>query len=64
MTAYERVVLSRKTRTDAGWREINLWLPPHAALALEEISQRLDFKGIKKTQNEIIVDAIMRKDFG
>jgi hypothetical protein len=60
-TAAERMRLSRESRQEKGWRQVNVWLSPAAELALMTTKARLKAKGIRKTQNELILDAILRR---
>jgi hypothetical protein len=61
ITPAERTRQVRITRQAKGWRQVNLWLSPAAQLALNEARTRLEAKGIKKTQNELILDGILRR---
>lgn len=61
MTPTERVQEFRKQRLNDGWKQVNVWLSPAAQLALSETEKRLKAKGVQKTQNEMILDAILRR---
>jgi len=61
ITPAERTRQVRINRQAKGWRQVNLWLSPAAQLALNEARTRLEAKGIKKTQNELILDGILRR---
>ena len=60
LTPGDRVKEFRKRRREEGWKQINVWLSPAAQLAISETRKRLTRKGISKTQNEMILDAILR----
>lgn len=59
MTAQERTQASRKRKVEAGWQQVNVWLSPAARLALDESRKRLEWRGYKPTQNEIINQCIV-----
>lgn len=61
MTTRERIQAHRDARVAAGWKQVNLWLTPEARVCLDEINQRLEIRGETKTQNEIILDCILKK---
>ena len=60
-TPAQRMRSSRESRQAKGWRQVNIWLSPAAELALMTTKSRLEAKGIKKSQNDLILDAILRR---
>jgi hypothetical protein len=62
LTGPERMQEVRKRKEEAGYRQINVWLSPEADLALSETRKRLESKGKKLNQSEVICEALMRRD--
>lgn len=60
LTAAERIRDHRKKRLNDGWKQVNVWLTPEALLSLQERQQRAEVRGEKRTQSEIICEALLR----
>ena len=59
MTAPERMREVRAAKESEGQKQVNIWLTPAAQLAMEATKSRLEARGIRKTQSEIVCDALI-----
>lgn len=59
MTAAERMQEVRAAKEAEGYRQVNIWLSPAAQLAMQETKARLEARGFRKTQSEIVCDALL-----
>lgn len=61
MTASERMQEVRAAKEADGFKQFNIWLSPAAQLAMEQTKTRLESRGIKMTQSEIVCEALLHK---
>ena len=61
ITGAERVRNYRAERVASGGKQVNIWLTPEALLALDETKSRLAEAGHKKSQSDIVCDALLQR---
>lgn len=58
LTPRQRNVNSRESRQEAGYKQINVWLTPAAALALQQTLERAQRRGKALNQTQVINDLL------